>query len=231
MTLAGIDVSAAGQGGSFDWQSWRGKVQFAAIKIGEGLTYADPDAARNIAGARSIGCTVIGYHFLHAKDGGAAQASYFMERCKSAGMGRGDLMALDAEQEGMDGLAPAVLWATAGSFASAVHGHFAAWPLCYTDIDLAKVASGVGDCPLWLANPSRVPTPGGIGPWKVVSFEQLGQAGVDTDTFYGDLSQLQALAVPTVAPAAPRPVTPAAPAKPTQAQAKAALDVLSRYVG
>lgn len=225
-TLPGIDVSAAGQGANFDWPSWRGRIAFAAVKVSEGLIYADPYAARNIAGARSIGCAVIGYHFLHAGDSGVGQASYFMERCKAARIERGDLLAIDAEQEGMDGLSATALWATADTFATTIKGHFDAWPFCYTDFTLAKVATGVGDCPLWLANPSDTPVTA-IGPWKTISMEQLGQKGVDTDTFYGDLAQLRALAIPKLAP----PPAPAAPGKPTEAEAEAATDVLSRYFG
>lgn len=224
MTLAGIDVSAIGQG-LFDWAAWRGRIQFAGIKISEGVTFADPDADRNIAGARDIAAVPMGYHFLHAGAGGKGQADYFMARCEAAAMERGDLMALDVEQGGMDGLAPVHLWAAAADFATVIRGHFGAWPVIYTDLSLASVAPApVADCPLWLANPSRVPTTGGVGPWRVVSFEQTGQRGLDQDLFYGDPSQLAKLAIPEPAPA------PAVPPKPTRAQALAACELLGRYL-
>ncbi len=225
MTLAGIDVSAIGPGPHFGWPSWRGRIQFAGIKVSEGTAFADPDAARNVAGARSIGCAVTGYHFLHANSDAAVQAAWFLARCKAAGLERGDLLAIDAEQGGMDGLPAVNLWAAAVRFATIVHDHFGCHPVLYTDMSLAQSAPGLGalaDCPLWLANPSRVPTPNGIGPWRVVSFEQTGQRGTDTDVFYGDQAQLAKLALP------PAPV--AAPARPTAAEARAALDVLGRYL-
>lgn len=197
MTLAGIDVSAAGQGANFDWATFAGEISFAGIKISEGLTFADPDAARNIAGARSIGAAVMGYHFLHSGDGGAAQADAFMARCQTAALERGDLLAVDVEQEGIDaGTTESDLWAVAADFAQTIHAHFTCWTVLYTDISLAPSAgSGVANCPLWLANPSGDAVTA-IGPWTVISFEQTGQAGVDTDVFYGTTAQLAKLAIP-----------------------------------
>lgn len=231
LMLSGIDVSAVGQG-LFDWNAWRGRVQFAGIKISEGTRFADPDAERNVAGARSIGAAVMGYHFLHANSDGAMQADWFMARCKAARMERGDLLALDVEQGGLDGLPPGSLWGAAVQFATVVHDHFGCWPVIYTDISMAGAAPGVeplGNCPLWLANPSRLPV-GAAGPWKLVSFEQTGQRGVDTDVFYGDRAQLGKLAIP-VPRTPPAPAVPAAPPKPTLAEALAAYDVIGRYLG
>lgn len=225
MTLAGIDVSAVGQGPAFDWAAWRGRIQFAGVKISEGVTFADPDAERNVAGARGIGAAVTGYHFLHAGSGGAEQAGWFMQQCQAAKTERGDVLAVDVEQGGLDGYPAVRLWAVACDFAAAVHAHFACWPAIYTDLSLAAVAPAyAANCPLWLANPSQVPVAGHTGPWKVVSFEQTGQRGVDTDVFYGDAAQLRKLAIPA-------PPAPPVPPKPTQAEALAALDVLHRFVG
>jgi GH25 family lysozyme M1 (1,4-beta-N-acetylmuramidase) len=196
MTLAGIDVSAVGQGGSFNWSAWKGKIQFAGIKISEGTTYADPDAARNIAGGRSVGAAVMGYHFLHAGESGAAQADASMSHCKTAKLERGDLLAVDVEQGGLDGESAAALWAAAADFVTTIRGHYGCWPVVYTNISLAESAgSAVGNCPLWLANPSQTAVTS-IGPWGVISFEQTGQSGVDLDVFYGDLAALKLLAIP-----------------------------------
>lgn len=224
--MNGIDVSAVGQGANFDWGAWKGKIQFAAVKVSEGLTYADPDARRNIAGARSIGCKVIGYHFVHGRDPGVQQANWFMSRCKPAGLERGDMLALDVEQAGMDQLSASMLWAQASAAAATLHGHFAAWPSCYTDITLADVAPAtVSSCPLWLANPSAVTSPS-IGPWKFISLEQTGQRGVDTDQFYGDAKQFAALCIPAPNP---QPARSATPGTPTRPEAVAAAQLLGRY--
>lgn len=195
-TLNGIDVSAAGQGASFPWASWKGKIQFAGIKISEGLDYADPDAARNIAGARSIGAAVIGYHFLHASADGAEQAEAFLSHAKTAGLKAGDVIALDAEDLGLDGNSSPIMNLTGAVFCGQLAKHFPGYhPLAYTEISMAPKLTGLGNCPLWLANPSGM-TVKSIGPWTTVSFEQLAQRGVDTDVFYGTAAQLAALAIP-----------------------------------
>ena len=194
MTLSGIDVSAAGQGPGFDWEAWRGKIQFAAVKVTEGVHYDDPCARRNIAGARSIGCTVIGYHFLHTMSG-VAQAEWFLANAHAAGLRPGDLIAVDAEDLGRDGLSADWLAAAASYFDAGIDAHFPGYhPVLYTEISLAPWLTALEASPLWLANPSGEKVTG-IGPWKVISFEQTGQRGVDTDVFYGDAAQLAALAV------------------------------------
>lgn len=194
MTLAGIDTSNVN--GTVDWPSYKGKIQFAGVKISEGLTFADPDALRNIAGARSIGCAVIGYHFLHASLSGSGQAERFLACAHAAGLKPGDLIALDAEDLGLDGESRAQMNLTASAFAGDLQRHFPGYhPVTYTEISMAPALTGMGNCPLWLANPSGTPVTS-IGPWKVISFEQTSQSGVDTDVFYGDAGQLAALAIP-----------------------------------
>jgi GH25 family lysozyme M1 (1,4-beta-N-acetylmuramidase) len=193
-TLSGIDVS--NNNGQVNWDSWRGKIQFAGVKVSEGTDYADPDAARNIAGARSIGAIVIGYHFLHAGQDGGAQAEYFLSRAKAAGLHVGDLIAIDAEDGGKDGYTSARMHVTALAFAEGLQKHFPGyWPVVYTEISMAPWLTTLGNCPLWLANPSGM-TVKTIGPWKVISFEQTGIRGTDTDVFYGDVAQLAKLAIP-----------------------------------
>jgi GH25 family lysozyme M1 (1,4-beta-N-acetylmuramidase) len=195
MTLAGIDVSAIGQGDAFDWAAWKGRIAFAGIKVSEGLGYADPDAKRNIAGARSIGAAVIGYHFLHAGLSGNDQAEWFLSHAKTAGLREGDLIAVDAEDLGLDGCSAAMMNARATGFTAQLQRHFAAyWPVAYTEISLAPSLVSCGHSPLWLANPSGTPVTS-IGPWKQISFEQTGQRGVDADVFYGTAAQLAALAI------------------------------------
>lgn len=194
-TLNGIDVSAVGQG-TFNWTPYAGKVQFAFAKVSEDTTYADPMAKRNIAQMRSLGLVAGAYHFLHAGQSGAEQAEKFLSHAHAAGLSPGDLIAIDAEDAGLDGLPVAHLAAAAGEFAAEVRRHFPSlWPVLYTELSLAPAFASLGQCPLWLANPSRVHT-GKIGPWAGVSLEQTGQRGVDTDVFYGDLAQLKKLAIP-----------------------------------
>ena len=229
MSLAGIDVSAIGQGNTFNWEAWRGKIAWAGVKISEGGSFADPDAARNVAGARSIGVKVVGYHFLRASNGPMNQANWWMECAKRAGMRPGDAAAVDVEQLGLDGFPPGALWADAFGFSDMIYAHYGCHPWVYTDLSLAEVApSRVGSCPLWLANPSGSPVTT-VGPWKLVTAEQTGQKGVDTDVFYGDLAQFAALAMPVRnSPPAPRPG--AAEATAAIRQITEAAGVLTRFV-
>lgn len=197
LILSGIDVSAAGQGTAFNWAPYRGQVQFAFTKISEGLTFADSTAARNIAQMRADGITPGGYHFLHASLSGGEQAEYFLSRAAAAGLGKGCLIAIDAEDGGLDGGTPARLAQVATAFATEIRLHFPGfWPELYTEISLASAFTSLGSCPLWLANPDGVHT-GPIGPWTAgPSFEQVAQRGVDRDVFYGDAAALAKLTVP-----------------------------------
>lgn len=195
MTLNGIDVSAAGQG-AFNWQPYRGKVQFAFCKISEGLTFADPQAAANLAQMRSLGIVAGGYHFLHAGLSGSAQAEAFLSHAHAAGLKPGDLIAIDAEDGGLDGEAASQMNLTAAAFAGELQRHFLGFnPVVYTEISMAPSLTSMGNSPLWLANPSGM-TVKAIGPWKQISFEQVSQRGVDCDVFYGDLPSLKKLAFP-----------------------------------
>ena len=192
--LQGFDVSNVN--GPIHWEAWRGKIQFAGVKITEGCWFADQFAAQNVAGAHALGLPVIGYHFLHGSLPGTKQAEYFLSHAHAAGLRPGDLIAIDAEDGGMDGLDVAHLVAAAAEFAIELRLHFAGYhPVLYTEISLAPEFGSMGNCPLWLANPSGTPVTA-IGPWKTPSFEQVGQRGVDTDVFYGDAAQLKALAIP-----------------------------------
>lgn len=207
--LQGIDVSNL-NGQPFPWPAYHGKIQFAGVKISEGVNFADQDAATNIAGARAIGAIPMGYHFLHNgvdKQGGAPQAEWFLKWAHAAGLRPGDLIALDVEDGGLDidlgkaspaDVAQAYLHfdLVAGGFLNEIRKH---WPgynaVVYTEISMAPSLVHCGQSPLWLANPSGTPV-GAIGPWPFASFTQTGQRYVDTDTFHGTLAQLQALAIP-----------------------------------
>lgn len=228
MTLAGIDVSNY-QGAQFDWAPYRGKIAFAFIKATEGLSYRDPDYARNVAQAHADGITVGSYHFLHPAESGAAQAHCFLGYADPA---PGELVMVDVETD--DGLGPAATSACALDFAATVHHATGAWPVAYTMQSFAEggYVASLGGCPSFIANPSQVQLPNPIGPWHLVSFEQTGQRGVDTDVFYGDAAELAKLAIPHPAPSpAPRPplVTQAA-AKAAVAAALAELAKVAVYV-
>jgi GH25 family lysozyme M1 (1,4-beta-N-acetylmuramidase) len=200
MTLAGIDVSAIGQGASFDWTLDKGKLGFAFAKITQGMTIADPDAARNIAQMRAEGITPGGYHFLSNltdPDGGAPQAEYFLRHAEAAGLKPGDLIALDVEDGGLCGLSAGHMDLVAAGFLGELKKHYGPGfnAIVYTEISMAPSLVHCGASPLWLANPSGTKVTS-VGPWKAVSFEQTGQRYIDTDVFYGTAAELAKLAIP-----------------------------------
>lgn len=197
--LNGIDISNVN--GPVNWAAWRGKIDFAWVKVTEGTFFADQQAAHNIAMARRTGLMVGGYHFLHNGDGvhdGAHQAEYFLSHAHAAGLRPGDLIAVDAEDEGLDGGTPEHMDLVAAGFNNRLRReHYGDGfnAFLYTELHLTTAFAHCGNMPLWLANPSGI-TVKACGPWKQVSMEQTGQRGVDTDVFYGDLGQLKKLAVP-----------------------------------
>ena len=193
MTLNGIDVSNVN--GPFNFAPWKGKLDFAFAKVSEGTGFADGRAAANIAAARKLGLVVGGYHFLHAGSSGSAQAEAFLAHAHAAGLRPGDLVALDAEDLGLDGEDAAQMNLTASAFKGELQRHFPGYsPVAYTEISMAPSLTSLGSCPLWLANPSGAVIRT-IGPWKQVSFEQVSQRGVDCDVFYGDAAALAKLTV------------------------------------
>lgn len=241
-TLPGIDVSGIGQGATFDWNAWRGRIAFAFMKASEALTFRDPDFARNWGEAAKLGIVRGAYHFLHPGMSGAAQADFFLSVVDPR---PGDLVMMDAEisrDEHGAGMSPAAVSATVAAFADIVRAKTGAWPVAYTDQSMARAGylASAGQCPAFIANPSQVQFPVPIGPWRLVSFEQVGQRGVDTDVFYGDIGELRRLTVsrplpPTPAPApkpapAPTPPPPPPPApKPAPPSALAGIDITRTY--
>jgi GH25 family lysozyme M1 (1,4-beta-N-acetylmuramidase) len=206
IALAGIDVSAIGQGVHFNWGAWRGKIAFAGIKISEGTGFADPAARANIAGARSIGAVPMGYHMLlngTGSQGGPQQAEWFLHCAEQAGLKPHDLIAVDVEDYGLGDVDRSNALdveqslihfdLVAGQFAGELRKHFRNFnPVVYTEMSIAPHLESMAACPLWLAD-LTVPLLAGIGPWKLVSFWQTGQRGVDTDVFNGSAADLAKL--------------------------------------
>jgi hypothetical protein len=73
-----------------------------------------------------------------------------------------------------------------------------AWPVLYTTPWMAEngYCAGLGQQPLFIAvNPATANLPTVLGPWRLISFAQLGTRGVDTDAFFGTSAELARLAV------------------------------------
>lgn len=217
-TLPGIDVSGIGQGSTFNWSEYRGRIAFAFVKATEGLSFVDPDYARNWAACAELGIVRGAYHFLHPDLSGGAQADFFLA---AVTLRPGDLVMVDVETTktatGAE-VSPAQVSACVAAFADIIRAKTGAWPVVYTDQSMAYggYLTSAGQCPAFIANPSQVQLRMPIGPWRLVSFMQVGQRGVDTDEFYGDLVELRRLTVSRPLPApgpgpVPRPTPPPPP--------------------
>lgn len=203
-TIPGIDVSGIGQGPDFDWAGWRGRIDFAFAKATEGLTFRDSTWPRNRSMMHALGIVAGGYHYFHPELDAVKQAEWFLSYATPEA---GELMMVDVEING--GLTSAKVSATVGAYVDKLHAETGAWPVAYTDKSLAisGALAGAAACPAFIANPDREALPAPIGPWRLVSFEQTGQRGVDSDVFFGDVTQLRRLGVPAARPvAAPAPV-------------------------
>jgi lysozyme len=190
----GIDVSNA-QGPSFDWAAERGRISFAFIKATEGITYIDPDFARNWQQAREIGVVRGAYHFGHPADAPDSAAGAFLAEVRRQGLEAGDMLALDLEVT--DGRTPAEVSAFARAWCAYVAGAAGRKPVVYTNQSFAEAGNcaGLGGYPLWIAEWSApAGQPSVPAPWTGWAFHQYTDSPVDQDVFHGDEAALRAFA-------------------------------------
>jgi GH25 family lysozyme M1 (1,4-beta-N-acetylmuramidase) len=220
-TLPGIDVSGIGQGAAFNWEQYRGRIAFAFAKATEALNFRDPDFPRNWAAAAELDIIRGAYHFLHPELSGAKQADFFLS---AVDPDPGDLVMVDVETVPLlhdKPMSAEEVSACVAGFIDIVRAKTGAWPVVYADQWMARngYLASAGQCPAFIANPTQVPLFPPIGPWRLISFMQVGQRGIDTDEFFGDLGELRRLTVsrrlppPEVSAAAvPAAAAPAMPA-------------------
>lgn len=204
----GIDVSD--NNGVIDWPSWHGHIDFAAIKVTEGLfwdaaagtwthngtdgIWIDPQFKRNWDWAKELGLFRIAYHYGHTNANPATQARDFISVLEEQGFNNDDAVALDIEVA--DGATPieVAFWASVFTHVCKRHMHGQQF-LTYTFPafgyagNVAK-QSGTG---LWIANwgvpePDCPPPwkPGRSGDWVFWQYASGGRNGVDRDIFHGD---------------------------------------------
>ena len=177
--------------------------QIIAIKATEGTGYKSPTFQAMWAQAKKDKLARMAYHFLHPSISGVAQARFFLDSVKNAGLETGDLLALDLEDS--DGLGAAEVATVARVFTRAVEEEVKCSVVVYTYLDFANRGNCVGleYNPLWIAEPS---SPAGQPvipkPWKVWSFHQYGIVrGVDADVAnFQTVEQLDKIGVLTGPP-------------------------------
>lgn len=181
----GIDVS--GNNGAVNWPAWKGKIQFAEIKITEGLDFRDADCLVNWRGAKAEGLVRFGYHFAHPEEDPAGQARWLIDTADNiGGLETGDNLVLDLETTG--GLSPVEVSFWAWTFCTEVN-RLAPKHRCIVQTYPAFIEQGncakLGSWHLWVMD-WGVPEPAmPVGPWRQWALWQYASGPVDRDVFNG----------------------------------------------
>jgi GH25 family lysozyme M1 (1,4-beta-N-acetylmuramidase) len=200
--LAGIDVSVFQ--GTVDWSAVRGDgVDFAFIRVSDGLNTPDERFAANWAGARAAGVRRGVYQFFRPSQDAIAQADLLADAVGA--LAPGDLPPV-LDLETLSGQSPAVVRARAQQWLERVEARLGVRPIIYTGPyfwrDQVGAPAFADDYPLWVAHyTSGCPlTP---APWSRWAFHQFTDDGrvngisgpVDRNWFNGTEADLAALSV------------------------------------
>lgn len=167
----GIDVSH--HQGVIDWTEVAASgVQFAFVKVSDGLHFRDPLGASNLSGARLAGVRVGAYHYLRLGDG-AEQADAFLAAYARA---PNDLPpVLDLEDDVLASAAPRIALA----WLRKVEERIGVRPIVYTFPGFARwiaKAPELAAYPLWIAH-WGVASPIVPAPWKAWTIWQHSRKG------------------------------------------------------
>ncbi|MDP4107999.1 MAG: glycoside hydrolase family 25 protein, partial [Bacillota bacterium] len=188
--LQGIDVSH--WQGTIDWNQVKNAgVAFAYAKASEGTTYTDPMFSTNLQGARAAGIPFGAYHYAspsapYSPDQAKAEAQYFVNVMKNAGMGDfGDIMpVLDLEQPAATGtLTSDEIASWARVFVDTVKSLTNRQVMVYTGDWFVEQYNDFGgqlsDIPVWIAAWTRYgntqpPAVGGWTQWTAWQYSDQG---------------------------------------------------------
>jgi len=198
-TTRGIDVSYFQD--SIAWKRVRqAGVQFAFIRVSDGLTMSDPKFAHHWAGAKRVGVLRGAYQYFRAEESAIAQADLMIAAIRRD---PGELPpVIDIEVDG--GKPPAQLAARIRAWVERVRGQLRVEPIVYTGPDFWRERVGGADLtgqPLWLAHYTQS-CPTVPSPWTRWTFWQHTDRGtvpgidgpVDLNLFAGDYLALEELA-------------------------------------
>lgn len=213
--MPGVDV-ANYQGQPVDWTTAAGDIGWAAVKMTElepGLVeYVDPDAEADWEWLKANGKGRIAYLFGHPSTPATYTVNLFLDVLKQSriGLGDGDGVALDFEVT--DGLPAGQVATWAQDVLALLARETGRTPVLYTFIDFAQAGNcdGLGQYPLWIADPSRpAGQPRIPAPWTSWAIHQYAISGqVDRDvTAWPDMTAWAAAIGHRQAPAAPTVVS------------------------
>lgn len=198
-TVRGIDVSYHQD--TIAWQSVRDAgIEFAFVRVSDGLTFADPKFSENWRGAQRAAILRGAYQYFRPDESAIAQADLMIAALRRD---PGDLPpALDVETDG--GLPPAQLVAAVRAWVDRVRAELGVEPIVYTGPEFWRERTGGADLarqPLWIAHYTQAcPT---VPPmWTAWTFWQHTDRGavpgiaapVDLDLFAGDRAALDEFA-------------------------------------
>jgi MYXO-CTERM domain-containing protein len=195
-TVDGIDVST--YQGNIDWPTVKASgIEYAFIRVSDGLNSPDSKFAQNWAGAKSAGVLRGTYQFFRPNQDPIAQANLLLS--KMGPLEPGDLPpVIDVEDD--DGASPATIAANVALWVNHVEAATGRQPIIYTGRffwnDFVQ-SNAFADYPLWIAQYGPV-CPNLPTAWSDWLFFQTSGSGsvpgingaVDTDLFNGSLAQL-----------------------------------------
>ena len=207
--LAGVDV-ASFQGTPDQWVPTAGDFSWAAVKITElepnGIKYVNPYRAADWEWLAANKKGRIAYLFGHPSVSPTETVDFFVSELDALKLGDNDGIALDLETT--DGLSPTQVAAWGIAVQAELKSNLHREPLLYTFINFATAGNcaGLGDYPLWLADPSSPPgRPDVPAPWTKWAIQQYDISGpIDLDVAnYPGLTQMYAALGKSVGPKEP----------------------------
>jgi lysozyme len=198
-TVRGIDVSYFQE--RISWRRVRqAGVQFAFIRVSDGLTVSDPKFGYHWSGARRVGILRSAYQYFRPEESPIAQADLLIAALRRD---PGELPpVIDVETDG--GKPPAQLAARVRTWIERVRAQLRVEPIVYTAPEFWRERTGGADLsgqPLWLAH-YTASCPTIPPPWTRWTFWQHTDRGavpgiegpVDLNLFAGDYLALEELA-------------------------------------
>ncbi len=203
-TVSGIDVSK--WQGTIDWDAVAGGgIEYAFIRVSDGLDYPDSQFAANWAGAREAGVLRGVYQFFRPGQDPIAQADLLLD---AMGTLEDDDLPPVCDLEATDGQSAEVIRTKLQQWLDRIEAATGRVPIIYTGKYFwnDNVASdGFTDYPLWIAQygPTCPDLP---VPWQEWAFFQTSSSGsvagisgnVDTDLYNGSMADLLEFAGVTV---------------------------------
>jgi len=198
-TIEGIDVSY--YQGSISWNTVAASgIEFAFIRVSDGLDYPDSRYQDNWSSAQDAGVVRGTYQYFRVGQDATTQAEYLLDQMGP--LEEGDLPpVVDVENYGNEGYSTSEITDAVGEWISVIEGELGVKPIIYTSYGAWSSMSGSDDFrdyPLWTANwhASCPLIPDQWSDWFFWQYSATGSVSgisgnVDLDVFNGDLAALE----------------------------------------